>query len=176
MADPKLDLLVVDTHSVYTLGIADLSVYPSGFNIVSPTIQIAPLGVPLATLPFSAGNLNIFNSAHLGLSCDMCPLPDGIYRIKYSVNPAYKNFVEKTIIRVDQIQEKYDDLFLSIDLTQCDLEVKKDMKQELDEIYFFIQQSIAAANKSAASLAVNLLNKANRMIERFQSDNCKTCF
>jgi len=171
--EPKLDLLSIDTHSVYTLGIADISTYPTTFNIVSPTIQITPASLSTVTLPFSAEGINIFNSIHLGLSCDgLVGLPDGIYRFTYSVNPAYKYSIDKTIMRVDNIQERFDQAFMKLDFLQCDTDIREEQRRSLNDIYLIIQASVAAGNRCATKLATDLLNRANKMLTRFNKNYC----
>ena len=174
--DPILDLLILDTHNSYTIGIADLSTYPTGFSIVSPTLQIVPPGYPTQAMPFTAKSMSILNSENLGLTKageEQVKLPDGIYRIKYTVNPAYKYFVEKTYMRTDAIQEKFDIAFMKADFSSGDRHFIKADREKLDEIYYLIQESIAAANQCANTLATNLYNKALAMLERFL--NPSTC-
>lgn len=174
--DPKLDLLVIDTHNAYTLGVADLSTYPAGFPIVAPTIQVAPPGYPTVAMPFTANSMSILNSENLGITTtgqELAKLPDGIYRLKYTVTPANLYFVEKTFMRTDFIQEKFDIAFMRADFNCSDRHFVKQQREQLDEIYYLIQESIAAANQCANTLATNLYNQANRLLDRFL--NAKSC-
>lgn len=176
--DPKLDLLILDTHNAYTLGIADLSQYPPGFAIVAPTLQIAPPGFPSVALPFTASSISILNSENLGLTKsgqDQVKLPDGIYRIKFTVNPANVHYVEKTFMRTDGIQEKFDSAFMKADFSCGDRHFTKAERDKLDEIYYLIQEAIAAANKCANSLAMNLYNQASKLLERFLDGKANCC-
>jgi hypothetical protein len=176
--DPKLDLLILDTHNAYTLGIADLSQYPTGFAIVAPTLQIAPPGFPTVALPFTASSMSILNSENLGLSTagqDLVKIPDGIYRIKYTVNPAHLYFVEKTFMRTDAIQERFDNAFMTADFSCADRHFTKAERDKLDEIYYLIQESIAAANKCANTLAMNLYNQALKLLDRYSEGKANCC-
>ena len=167
-----LDLLYLESHSCYNLVLADVSTYETGFNIVSPTIQITmPFGSYI-TLPFTARSVNIYNSGALGITCDdeeLVPLPDGIYRFKYTVNPASQYFVEKSVIRVDQIQEKFDNAFLKLDL-DCN-STKQDMKI-LDNINYLIQEPMAAANKCATDLSIKMYRMASAELDKFNNNQC----
>lgn len=168
-----LDILVIDTHNVLTLGIADASVYDS--VPTSPTIEITVPGFDVISLPFVPEDFNLFNSTILGLSAvgdPMQPLPDGIYYLKYSIAPALTNYVEKTIMRVEQIQEKFDNAFMKLDMMQCDLAIKQQSKVELNSIYYFIQGSIAAANNCAIETSNKLYMQANKMLDNFIRNNC----
>jgi len=175
MADLKLDILVIPTYNLETLGIADNSIYPVSPAVQSPTIEIDVPGFGLVSLPFNINDFNVYNSTSLGLTAvgaPLLPLPDGVYYIKYSVAPAYVNYVQKTIIRVDQLQEKFDSAFMKLDMMECDLAIKRQQKVELNSIYYFIQGAIAAANNCAVATANKLYNQANRMLNNFIRSNC----
>ena len=102
----------------------------------------------------------------------LLPLPDGVYFLRYSVTPAYQNFVEKSIIRVDQLQEKFDLAFMTLDMMQCDLAIKTQQKVTLNSIYYFIQGAIAAANNCAVNEANKLYNQASKMLDNFMKRDC----
>ena len=172
----QLDILVVPTYNTLTLGIADASIYPTNPPVVSsPTIEITVPGFDVVSLPFNVNDFNIFNSLSLGLSTfgqPLLPLPDGVYKLKYTVAPAYENFVEKTIIRVEQLQEKFDEAFMKLDMMECDRAIKTQQKVDLNTIYFFIQGAIAAANNCAVAESNKLYNQANMMLNNFIKNNC----
>jgi hypothetical protein len=175
MADLKLDFLVIPTYNVQTLGIADASTYPASPPVSSPTIEIDVPGFGLVSLPFNINDFNIYTTASLGITSvgdPLLPLPDGVYYIKYSVAPAYQNFVQKTIMRVDQLQEKFDSAFMKLDMMECDAAIRKQQMVDLNSIYYFIQGSIAAANNCAIDTANKLYNQANRMLNQFIANRC----
>jgi hypothetical protein len=175
MADLKLDFLVIPTYNVQTLGIADASTYPATPPVSSPTIEIDVPGFGLVSLPFNINDFNIYTTASLGITSvgdPLLPLPDGVYYIKYSVAPAYQNFVQKTIMRVDQLQEKFDSAFMKLDMMECDAAIRKQQMVDLNSIYYFIQGSIAAANNCAIDTANKLYNQANRMLNQFIANRC----
>lgn len=175
MSDLKLNILVVPTYNTFTLGIVDASVYPTGFDIQSPTIEITPPGFDTVSLPFVPDEFAVYNSTTLGiteLTDDLLPIPDGIYYLKYSVAPAYSNYVEKSIIRVDRLQERFDEAFMKLDMMECDQAIKHQAKVDLNTIYFFIQGSIAAANNCAVLESSKLYEAAYKMLSRFIANNC----
>jgi hypothetical protein len=176
MADLKLDILVIPTYSTKTLGIADASIYPDDPPIVSsPTIEITIPGFAKIVLPFSVNNFTVYTSSTLGLTqvgTPDLPLPDGIYHLKYSIAPSYLNYVEKSIIRVDRLQEKFDEAFMKLDMMECDRAIKTQAKVDLNSIYFFIQGAIAAANNCAIDEANKLYLQADKMLTSFISNNC----
>ena len=175
MANLQLDILVVPTYSVLTLGVTDASVYPTNPPVVSsPSIEINIPGFGTKILPFVPNETNVFTSSNLGITDIGCnqPLPDGIYRIKYSVAPAYANYVERTILRVDRLQEKFDNAFLQLNMMECDRALKTQSSVQLNTINFFIQGAIAAANNCAEYESNTLYAQANNMLDGFLKSNC----
>lgn len=175
MPDLKLDILVIPTYNVQTLGVADASVYPTNPPVVSgATIEITVPGFGTVIKPFSVNDFNVFTTSNLGISpagIDQ-PLPDGVYRLKYSVAPAYINFVEKSIMRVEKLQEKFDEAFMKLDMMECDRAIKTQSFVDLNSINFFMQGAIAAANNCAEIEATKLYNQADMMLNNFIKNNC----
>lgn len=169
----KLDILVLPTYNKMLLGIADASTYVT--PPVNPTIEITVPSFGTVVLPFTINDYNLFNSESLGITASgapLVPLPDGIYTLKYSISPAVTNFVEKTILRVDQLQEKFDEAFMKLDMMECDKAIKTQSKVDLNTIYFFIQGAIAAANNCALDTATKLYDQAQKMLNNFVKNNC----
>ena len=175
MANLQLDILVIPTYSVLTLGVTDASVYPTNPPVVSaPSIEIDIPGFGTTTLPFVPNEINVFTSSNLGITEPDCnqPLPDGIYRLRYSVAPAYANYVERTILRVDRLQEKFDNAFLQLNMMVCDRALKTQSSVMLNTINFFIQGAIAAANNCAEFESNTLYAQADNMLNNFLRTNC----
>ena len=176
MADLKLDILIIPTYNKYTLGVADSSIYPTNPpNVVAPTIDITIPSLGMISLPFAIQDFNVYTSTNLEISpvdSPATPLPDGIWSFKYSVTPEYENFVEKTFMRTELIQEKFDEAFMKLDMMECDRAIKEQSKVDLSSIYFFIQGSIAAANNCATLEANKLYQQADMMLNNFIKNNC----
>jgi len=170
-----LDIVILPTFDVETLAIVDASTYDDDPPVVtSPTIEITPPNFDTVSLTFTVESTNIFNSTDLGISVAGSeePLPDGLYCFKYTVDPEETYYVEKTIFRVDQLQEKFDGAFMKLDMMECDGAIKKQSFVDLNSIYFFIEGAKAAANNCATVEAVKLYNKANSMLDQFITSNC----
>ena len=175
MAELKLDILVIPTYNTKTLGIADISTYPDSPPVQAPTIEITVPGFGVVSIPFVPNDFNVFNSTILELTEateDLVDIPDGVYILTYSVTPAFENFVTKTIIRVDQLQEKFDEAFMKLDMMECDSAIKKQSKVELNTIYYFIQGAIAAANNCNIEVANKLYLQASKHLKNFVKRNC----
>lgn len=166
----SLEILVVPSCDTYTMSIADASTY--SVPPVSPQIAIGVPGFDPVVLPFAPNQLNLFNSTNLGLTpvgADTVPIPDGIYTLTYSTTT---EVITRTVMRVDQLQQKFDNAFMKLDMMECDMAIKKQQKVTLDTVYYFIQGSIAAANNCAIETSSKLYNKANRMLKSFVSEDC----
>lgn len=175
---PILDFTIIDTHNPLTLAVADTSFYPTGFTIVNPTIEVTPPAFVESTTIYSPNTIITFNSNILGLTCVpnismLTPLPDGIWTIKLSVAPAIDWNIERTFIRTDNIQQKLGRAFLKIDLTACNSDQNRENMKAIDEISFYIQASIAAANQCNNILSMNLYRTAETMLDNFMRGRCK---
>lgn len=176
MATLNLDIVVLPTYNVYNMAVVDNSTYPTEPPIItSPTIQISVPNFGLVTLDFEEQETNVFNSTDLGITTigNECALPDGIYTIKYSIFPHNSPYyVQKTIMRVDKLQEKFDSAFMQLDLMECDKAIKTQQMSNLMSIYFFIQGAVAAANNCATAKAGQLYSQADRMLDYLLNCDC----
>ena len=175
MDELKLSILIIPTFDLFSIAIQDTSIYPTKPPVVTdPTLEINVPGFGSVSIPFDVLSLNILTSDTLGITEPgvQQPLPDGIYCFKYTVEPAEVYFAEKTIIRVDKLQEKFDEAFMKLDMMECDQAIKTQSKVEISTIYFFIQGAIAAANNCDSITASKLYNKASKMLDTFIDRNC----
>lgn len=173
MSEIKLDIAVLPTYNTFTMGVADASIYPTTPpNVTSPTLEVVVPGFGEVFVPFTPNSYVLLDSVILGISECQQALPDGVYRLKYTVAPAYDNYVERTFMRVDRLQEKFDNAFMKLDLMECDGRVKKQSKIELNTIYLYIQGAIASANNCSINEAMTLYKKADSMLDGFIKNNC----
>lgn len=173
---PQLDLAILDTHSLGSICIMDLSKYPIGWNSVSPTIQITPPGYETISLAFTPSSLQVYKSSNLGIVCEWCDevnLPDGIWNFKYSLYPAITYSVEKSFVKVDRLQAKFDEAYIMLDITECDNQIKKSDKEFLSITQDYIDGAIAAGNKCVDKLFNTFYTKATERINTFI--NNKSC-
>ena len=171
----KLDLLVLPTYTTMTMAVLDSTVYPDENPIVAnPTLFVSVPGFEEVTLPFTIQELNLLNSTDLGITTEGNEeaLPDGLYYLRFTIDPPEEFFVEKTIVRVDNLQEKFDKAFLGLDMMECDRAIKMQAMVQLNSIYLFIQGAVSAANNCASVQAMKLYNQADRMLDFFLNSNC----
>src|SRR5690349_6932993 len=102
MGQHILSLDIRDTCNLGILLIDDTSTYDSLLPVACPNLQITPAGytVPASIEPTTAGFRLVLNACTIGIvNSTQCgqslpELPDGIWRIRYSVSPNDKVFVE----------------------------------------------------------------------------------
>ena len=167
-----LDIAVIETHNPGMLAIADVSTYTAGKNIESPFVEITPPGFEKVGLAFTARSVNIYNSTSLGLTSETIKpvsLPDGIYKIRYSIRPAYEHFTERTILRITALKERFDLAFLQSEPLGCAPKESEKIRRKLDVISFYMQYSISAASICNDKLAMDLYRKAAKLLDKF---NC----
>lgn len=175
---PILDFTIVDTHNPATIGIADTSFYPTNFNVLNPTLEITPPSFPKVVTFYLKNNINIFNSNTLNITCVtslnmLTTIPDGIWTVKLSISPPIQWNVEKSFLRTELLQQKFGKAFLKTDLVECSLSAKTENMKVLDEVYFYIQSSVAAANECNYILAMKLYQTANTMLDNFLKGRCR---
>lgn len=162
-----LNFLITPTYNTKTIAIKDTSTYPTS-GVSNSLLEVTIPGFDPVELVFTPNETLILNSTLLNITSQgEEDLPDGLYTFKYSVNPNSVNFVEKTIFRVEQLQEKFDNAFIKLDLNNSNDTIKKQQKVSLDTINYFIQGAIAAANNCATEEALILYKKANKLLDNF---------
>ena len=171
-----LDFVVLPTYDVKTMAIMDTSTYSTDPpSVTSNQLLISIPGFsPVTINPFALQTTTVVNSTTLGITTtgNEEALPDGLYCIRYSVDPVATAYVEKNIARVDRLQKKFAEAFMSLDMMVCDDALQKQAREELMSIYFFIQGAIASANNCASVEFTKLYQQANKMLTYFLSKDC----
>lgn len=171
---PTLNIDIIFSYSPFTIQVVDITKYPQGWNIVNPSLQVTAAGFPTTTIDFTPNSINFLDSSNIGCTAEgepLVPLQDGIYTFTYSIaaTPAIPS-ITKNVFRVNQLQEKFDNVFMSLDIMECDGPIRKQKQEELNTIYLYIQGAIAAANNCALSLASQLYNKAFKSLNNFNGN------
>jgi len=176
MANLNLKIVVLPTYDVESINVTDASTYPDPDAVSDAFLVATPPGFDPVNIPFNVESYNILTSDVLGISEPdiKMPLPDGIYQFHYSIFPTsvVENNTKITIMRVDQLQEKFDSVFMTLDMMECDQAIKTQAKVDLNTIYLLIQGSIAAANNCAITEASELYGKASQMLDNMLKKNC----
>jgi hypothetical protein len=166
-----IDILIIPTYDLTILAVMDNSTYDGAPPTVTLTIEVPGFDTAVG-LPFTVNSLNIYDSVDLGISTAVENLPDGNYCISYMIDGETEASVTARIMREDALQQKFDEAFLKLDMTECDRAIKKQSKVNLMSIYFFMQAAMAASNNCAIVDATRLYTQADTMLNSFISENC----
>lgn len=174
---PALDINIFPTYNKKTFAVGDNSYYESNLTIVSPTLQVTLPGYSKRSVDFTPSSLNIYNSNTLGLTSnatteELLILPDGIWILKYSINPSAENNISVTILKTDLLEEKFDSAFLALDVSECDNAIYSEKLKILDDIKVFIQSAKATARACNNTLSVKLYRLADEKLNKFIKTNC----
>lgn len=165
------------------LTIQDASIYNSEFPVNNIILEIKP---PLKNCYFSTTLLSGWCSKTLDcLFFDLCcegdcitVLPDGLYEIKYSIEPNIQTMVEFSHFRVCQLWNNYIKALCIYFSKKCDYSKseKKAKEQELEDIRFLIEASVYEAEDcSNTDMAYILYEEANQKLKNLYDNGCPTC-
>ena len=151
MARHVLSLEIPDTLNKCILRIVDTSVYAPDVAVTCPLLQVTPPGfihpVNIAPPAINPGfNANL-TACDLGLQVADCntvfyDVPDGIYIIKYSVEPKEFVFVEYNHLRITCALNKVRDIYCELNLGAC--APSENQADKLEKIRLIQQQLLAA--------------------------------
>jgi len=169
-----LDINLVDTYNVESIGFADISTYDPSYTISNATFEITPPGFNKVSVTFTPKQVNIYNASNLNLGVGTgTQLPDGIYTITYSVFPNLTYTVTKSFMRTTLIKCLYKRVFLAMD-TKCNCSPlnKTDLRNKLRDIALLIDGSIASASECDIINAEAKYNKAMFLLKNIKLCEC----
>ena len=144
MQSSKLSFDIIDTSTCRTLAIMDTSVYQSLQVIANPTLQvISPFDDEPVQLDYYRNGITVLNSNNLGITNVndfdyLVDLPDGLYTIKISICPEDIYWFEKSWYRTCQLECKYDQAFLKLNVSSCDVCYSTEKVQKLERARLYI--------------------------------------
>ena len=179
---PNLRLGSIDLGDQGSIAIVDLSTYATIPVSGTYSMQVTVPGWPTTNVPFVPGSVNIYKCGDFGITCaivNCCPLPDGVYEFQYSItNPdgSILTSVDKTIIKIDQLECRYTNAFLKVDLEcNCPSEEKRRYKHQLKEINLLMNGAVASANTCDTLTASQMYAQANELINKIYRKFCLYC-
>jgi len=138
-AQHQLFLEIPDTANPRIFRVVDTSIYTSLIPVIGETLEITPPGfnTPMIIHPSNENFSLALNACSLGLQTHNCDnssdvLPDGIYIIRYSVNPNVNVFVEYNHLRVTQFINRYNQKLCNLEMAAC--EPNADVKEQLKQL------------------------------------------
>ncbi len=178
----NLNLNILESFDLRTLIVQDISDY-DGYTPVNPVLEIKAPGTN-CYVPFypSVGWCNkILNCDNLKICCVNCPvklsdLPDGIYEMKYSIDPNVYTIVEFNHFRTSSITKQLVETTCSFFGRKCDYK-HSDYKVLLDkliEIKFTIDSAKWLVEECLQSQkGLDLYEKAKTLLNDFTTAGCR---
>lgn len=184
----QLSLEVPETNNCSVFRVVDTSTYSNKIPITCAKLEITSPGynqpvvidVTLATDPQTQNLINfsyILNGCTLGIQTVGCGeeseiLPDGIYKLKYSVSPNDKVYVEYNYLRVCQTLNIYYNELCKLELHAC--EPSADIKESLNELRL-IKSFIDAAKAKVEQCndldqGMDLLRYAQKRLQKYSGE------
>ncbi len=179
-----LILDITPTSSCKSFLIKDISIYNEVLPVTCGTLSVlAPGYCTPHYYDVKQGFTKQVNMSNLGLQivanndC-LSELPDGVFNIRYSINPNDTLFVEYNYFNNCKITKTYMEAICSFLNNKCDLN-KKEQKEQLD-LLFEISQLIELSKAAAESCddvdtAMELYKEAKDNLNKINSGGCKTC-
>ena len=184
----QLALDIPDTNNVSVFRVMDASIYGEGLDVKCATLQITSPGFvspsthDMTNYALLASSFNLILNAcslgFVGVGCEeIAPaLPDGVYKLKYSVSPNDKVYVEYYHLRVTQTYNIYNQELCKLEISACEpSEQTKARLIELKLIKTFIETAkIKAEDCHDLNLAMELLLYAKKRLSSYIG-GCKDC-
>jgi hypothetical protein len=160
--------------------IFDTSVYSPLVGIVNPILYIVAPGfnyrAEVAFIPDSSPTLTACDLGFQTENCDssFVNLPDGIYNIKYAVDPECKVYVEYNHLRMTCALNHYEKILCNISISDCDPPAKvKDKLKQLHLIKMYLEAAEAKVETCHENQeGMTLFNYAVKLLNKLDCKNC----
>ena len=180
MANHVLSLEIPTVGNPCVMKIFDTSVYSAQVAVFEPKLQITVPGFTYATeVHFQPESSPTLTGCDLGLQTENCGqsyvnLPDGIYVIKYVVDPSHVVYVEYNHLRTTQALNLYQKILCDIDVADCDPPAK--VKDKLNDLRLIGMYLEAAKSKVETcheqQQGMTLYNYALKLLNKLDCRNC----
>lgn len=172
----KIDFLILASNDPKTIVILDRSNYLD--NPQKPLLDIILPGFTGGiSVNYNLNGITVLDSDKLGLteSCEynnLANLPDGVYQIKMKVCPYDELFSKKCHLKTQDLENKFDDLILSMDKFICKEHDNK-IKESIIDIDILIKSAKAEIAYCNVQKGVFKYAAAYKRIEILQNKlNC----
>lgn len=180
MANHVLSLEIPTVSNACVFKIFDTSVYSPLVGIFRPLLYVTLPGYKYANeVSFVPNSAPTLTACDLGLQTESCGtsyvnLPDGIYVVKYSVDPECKVFVEYNHLRITCALNQYEKILCNIDVADCDPPAKvKERLRELRLIGMYLNAAKAKVEVCHRNQeGMTLFNYAVKLLNKFDCKNC----
>ena len=112
--------------------------------------------------------VNVINSIQLGYDCDTA-LPDGVYILKYGLNPHDVIYKCVDYFKLSLLLEKIGKLLVSLDTS--DLETVGELKNKIVDLYILTKGIVENTKHGRVQMAVEQYKLADKIVERLMACN-----
>lgn len=180
MANHVLSLEVPSVTTSCVLKILDTSVYSPLVSIFNPRLLITVPGFNNSMeVLFTPGDTPSITACDLGIQTENCDsthacLPDGIYFIRYTVDPSCAVYVDYNHLRMTHALSIYEKLLCDIDASNCDPRPEvKERLQYLQLIKGYLDAAKAKVETCHESQAgMTLYNYALKLLQKLECKHC----
>ncbi len=180
MANHVLSLEIPTVSNSCVFKIFDTSVYSALVGVHNPRLEVVIPGFKYTSeIPFAPESSPTLTACDLGLQTENCgtsyvTLPDGIYSIKYIVDPSCQVYVQYNHLRITCALNTYEKILCSLSVADCDPPAKT--KQKLRDLQL-IRMYLDAAKAKVETCHENqegmtLFNYAVKLLNKFECKNC----
>jgi hypothetical protein len=180
MANHVLSLEVPTVMNTCILSIFDTSVYSPLIPVTCPILNITVPGFAYSVqIPVLENFNQTLTACDLNLQTQNCgisytDIPDGIYIIKYSVEPSDIVFVEYNHLRITKALNRYNNILCRVDVADCDPPFR--IKQKLEALRIIRMYLDAAKSKvefcHEPQKGMSLYNYALKLLMKMECVNC----
>lgn len=178
-----LQLEVPDTACENVLKVVDMSAYASTSTLPVTCPQLS-VTVPGMTQPvYFTTNLplnfsRVLTAVDLGIGTSTSlPIPDGVYKISYSISPNDKVYVSYYHLRTTAITNRYYAELCKLHLGEC--EPTAEEKQKLNDLRYIKMLVDGAKAKveycHTPNQGVKMLEYAHKLLDKYVTGCCITC-
>ena len=180
MANHVLSLEIPTVGNPCVFKIFDTSVYSPQVAVFDPKIYVTVPGYKTsAEVHFQPESSCSLTGCDLGLQTANCEksyvnLPDGVYVVKYIVDPSHVVYVEYNHLRITAALDIYQKILCDIDVADCDPPAK--VKEKLNKLRL-IKMYLDAAKAKVETCheqqeGMTLYNYALKLLNKLDCRNC----
>lgn len=173
----KLSVAEIPSNDCKYLRLVDNSYYNPAIDPTNEILEITPPGYDCAVIFNVDHHFNsVFNSITLKTyTAKLVDLPDGVYHIKYSINPNEAIFAEMDMFRVCLLMSKYSKAICELFTKRCAITHKKfeEYRKQLIWIKELIDASKYLVEECCEIKAgIELYNEASTLLDELNSCLC----
>lgn len=170
---------VIPSYCCNVLKVSDSSTFTTEV-VTGLSLSITPPGFtdPVVFSGLTSTFINNYNSVDLGVTADITDLPDGVYTLLMSatVDGVVQN-ITKYHLKTCKILSCYNDQLCKIKTETC--EPSSNTNTKLKDLFYIRMLIDAAVSKveycDATDQGMQMLEYANKLLEKYQSGVCITC-